>query len=232
MERRRHRRIPLSFPLRIGIEDIGKFTEAHARDLSEGGIFIPMSSPLPEGSQVDLEFCLESAGKVIRARGNVIRSSTGEDGSRPGMAVAFTQLGRDGRRLIELVVEKFSRTHPSGAMELSGEEVPEKRVDLLIRLRTPGEDDWRPFMGHTLSRQEIFVATPSPEEVGTELELEVAAAEVAPWHEATGIVTGRLYSTGTQEVPAGAGMSVEVRGASMETRSLLSGAIGALSASP
>jgi len=233
MERRKHKRIPLSFPLRIGIQDIGKFTEAHARDLSEGGIFIPMASPLPEGSAVNLEFCLESAGKVIRAEGRVIRSSTGEDGSIPGMAVAFTKLGRDGRRLIELVVQKYSRSHPSGAVDLprglfrddGTPEPEERRIDLLVRLRAAGEEEWRPFMGHTLSRHEIFVATPSPEEVGTEVELEIAAAEIAPWYVTSGVVTGRVYSTGTREVPSGPGMSVEVREASPQARGLLSGSI-------
>ncbi len=118
MERRKHKRIPLSFPLRISIPDIGKFTEAHAKDLSEGGMFIPMASPPPEGSAVRVEFYLESAGKTIQAEGRVVRSVGEATAATPGMAIAFRGLGKDGRRLIELVVERYSRHHPSQVVEL------------------------------------------------------------------------------------------------------------------
>ena len=117
MEQRKHARIPLSFPLRLGIRDIGKFTEAHAKDLSEGGMFIPMACPLPEGSEVQVDFCLESAGKTIHAEARVVRSIGMGGGKTPGMAIAFTNLGREARRLVELVVQTYRRHHPSQVVE-------------------------------------------------------------------------------------------------------------------
>ena len=123
MEKREHERVPLTLPIRVRIADINEFVEQHSTNLSRGGIFIRMNYPPPAGSKVILEFCLEEVKKTVQTRGEVVRSvqeSDADDGPT-GIAVRFTDLGRDGRRFIELVVQKFNRRHPSKSIELPGD---------------------------------------------------------------------------------------------------------------
>jgi uncharacterized protein (TIGR02266 family) len=129
MERREHDRAPFRFPVRFKIGDIDQFTEEHAIDLSEGGLFVNMNYPPPVGTSVTLTFYLEPVEKTITAQGKVVRSVRdpgGADTDR-GMAIRFTNLGKDCQRFIELAVQKFNRLHPSQVID-----VPE---ELLERLR-------------------------------------------------------------------------------------------------
>ncbi|MCZ6690583.1 MAG: PilZ domain-containing protein [Planctomycetota bacterium] len=133
MEKREQERVSLTFPVRVRIDDINQFVEQHSTDLSEGGIFIRMNYPPPAGSKVDMSFYLEPVHKTILARGEVVRSvpdAKGGDGPT-GMAVRFTDLGKDGRRFIELVVQKFNCHHPSQLIELPADFLEE--VDGEIR---------------------------------------------------------------------------------------------------
>lgn len=120
MEQRQHERVPSSLPIRVRISDINEFTEANSTNLSEGGIFIKMNYPPPVGSEIHVEFLLESAKKSIHIRGEVVRSVPLTEGSDDpsGIAVSFTDLGKDGRRFIELVVRQFNHRHPSRVLEL------------------------------------------------------------------------------------------------------------------
>lgn len=133
MEKRKHERVSLTLPVRVRIDDINQFVERHSTDLSEGGILIRMNYPPPVGSKVDMSFYLEPVHKTIRARGVVVRSvpdTRGSDGPT-GVAVRFTDLGKDGRRFIELVVQKFNRHQPSRSIELPADFLDE--VDGEIR---------------------------------------------------------------------------------------------------
>ena len=207
-------------------------------DLSEGGMFIPMPCPLPEGAKVVVEFFLESAGKTIQAEGNVVRSNEEGTDETSGMAIAFTNLGKEGRRLVELVVQRYSRHHPSQVVELppgllgkdglsDGEapalEIP--KIGLRICLRRSDEDADVELSGHTLDRQEIFVLTESAVDVGTEVALKLSRGDGRPWKSAIGIVTARVYSPGTEDVPGGPGIVVEIRSPSLAVISILSGAV-------
>ena len=234
-ERRAYHRIPLSFPLQIRIANVGKFSEEYARDLSEGGMFIPMSPPLIEGAHVDLEFRLESSNETIRAQGRVVRSVQGGEGGKDGMAVAFTSLGRDARRLIEKVVRRFCIHHPSHALELPPDLLrgrPERgrsdpahdrpRVDLSVSFRMPGAIEEHEHLGHTLRPGEIFVLTETPCDVGTELELSIAADRGDVWHPVKGVTQAKVYSPGTAITPGGAGMAISLRSPSPEVEALLS----------
>lgn len=121
MERRQHQRIPLVFPIRVRIEDIEKFTEQFAADLSAGGIFLPMQSPLAVDTRVNLEFYLEAVKKLIRTKGRVVHSRIdGQPGEGPaGMGIEFVDLRREAKRFIELMVQKYNRQHPNDVIEMS-----------------------------------------------------------------------------------------------------------------
>lgn len=120
MERRKHQRIPLAFPIRLRISDIDKFTEEYAADLSAGGIFLPMGSPLQVETRLALEFYLEPVEKLIKTTGRVVRSVVeGDEGKgRPGMGIEFLDLDLQAKRFIELMVKKYNRQHPNDAIEL------------------------------------------------------------------------------------------------------------------
>ena len=68
MERRKHKRARLAFPIRICIPRIEPFTEEYASDLSSGGMFLRLNSPLDVGTKLEVEFYLEPAKKVILTR--------------------------------------------------------------------------------------------------------------------------------------------------------------------
>ena len=120
MEKRKHTRVPLALPIRMRIVDIDEFTELYSTNLGEGGIFVRMNYPPPVGSKVELTFHLEGVKKTIQARGEVVRAVEEADkGDGPtGMAVQFTDLGKDAMRFIQLVVRKFNRHHPSRWIQL------------------------------------------------------------------------------------------------------------------
>ena len=119
-ERRKHERAPLAFLVRLRIGDIDRFTEHHTKDLSAGGIFVNMNYPPPVATEVELVFNLLPVKKTIHAKGVVVRSvqGKGSDFSAAGMAIRFTDLGKDGKRFFELVLRKFNRRHPSQLLEV------------------------------------------------------------------------------------------------------------------
>lgn len=120
MEKRKDERAPLTIPIRIRIASITEFVEKHSANLSQGGIYVEMNYPPPEKTKVKLEFYLEAVKKSIETEGVVVRSVPEPTVADPltGMAVKFTDLGKDGKRFIELAVEKFKHRHPSQRIEI------------------------------------------------------------------------------------------------------------------
>ena len=118
---------------RIYVDDIDQFTERHAADLSAGGIFVPMSPPLPMGTELNLEFYFEGQRRMIPGKAMVLRTvrQRGEGGSQVGMQVHFTELGVVAKKFMELLIQRYNLHHPSGILELPDVFLDETDGDLL-----------------------------------------------------------------------------------------------------
>lgn len=217
MERRKHQRAPLAFPIRLRIGNIDDFTEEHTSDLSAGGIFVRMNYPPPVGTHVDLEFFLEPVQKLIKARGTVVRSiPEGEaDSGPPGMGVQFTDIGHEGRRFIELVVQKYNRSHPSGVIdlppgfledvdaEIEANKAPQPTgTNLQIRLKLPDRERFLKAHGERLREGKMVIHTDARRPVGTKVHLQILLEKENLWVSAEGEVTG---CTGSSDKGGGAG---------------------------
>jgi uncharacterized protein (TIGR02266 family) len=198
-ERRKHTRVPLSFPVRMRVGDIDDFTSRHSVNLSAGGIYIGMKAPPPVGTPVDLEFHLEAVNKSIRTKGQVVRSIQEDSpgGSPPGMGIQFTDLGKDGERFIELVVKKFKRDNPTRVVELERvrEQEETRRMtpvsELRVQLHFPNaEAFWRRHRD-TLEEGEIIIPTNRTRPLGTHVRLEIFFEEENQCVSAEGTVTNR-----------------------------------------
>ena len=89
-ERRTSERTPFIADLRFG-EDVQLFTGL-SLDISEGGLFVTTYTEMPVGTRLVLCFELPD-GTVVEARGEVRWTrAQGNDGERPGIGIAFTEL--------------------------------------------------------------------------------------------------------------------------------------------
>ena len=100
-DRRREERRAAEFD----VEFLGDthFTTGLTQDLSEGGVFIATYQLLPIGTSVSLAFELPG-GHRVEARGEVrwIRGEIEDSDTRPGLGVAFTELGPEAlARIVE-----------------------------------------------------------------------------------------------------------------------------------
>lgn len=197
MDSRRDERVPIGLPIRLRIRDIESFTEEYTTDLSAGGIFIEMEDPPQVGERVHLEFYLEAVGKSIWATGEVARCNpeVGEDGSAMGAGVEFVDLGEDGRKFIQLVVDRYRRRHPERAQDLPGDlrqtltdRIQQARArqfergdDLEIRLRAESARAFREENYEALWNREIFIETENPWPVGSKVRLKVYLEEESRW---------------------------------------------------
>lgn len=120
MERRKYERIPVAVPIRARINDIDEFAQQNSIDLSEGGIFIQTRRRHRIGSQVYLEFHLESERKRIPARGVVVRRvpATFPGDSQAGVAIKFTELDGVAKDFIELTIRNWNLHHPSQVLDI------------------------------------------------------------------------------------------------------------------
>ena len=107
--RRKFTRVPLSLEVNIRFDDFNTFMSEFSSDLSVGGIFIKTQRPRKVGTQVRLRMRLQNGQKLIEAVGRVVRvvlSGDSYSGATPGMAIQFTHLHPESRRIIEHCIEQ------------------------------------------------------------------------------------------------------------------------------
>lgn len=188
MEARKDVRVRVGMPIRIRIQDIDSFTEEYTADLSAGGMFVEMEDPPEPGTVVHLEFCIEMARKSFWATGEVVRAVPEAGRDRPaGAGIEFLDLEPDGRRFIEMLVQKYRRRHPGRSLPLVSE-LPERILlnlrasrerhrsrgsSVEIRMRAPSRDLFREENYESLWNREIFVETDDPLPVGMPVRLRV-----------------------------------------------------------
>lgn len=112
---RDHPRAPLAVKVRYATKD-GKKFESLTGGLSGGGLFIESSSPLPQGSELTIEFSLPDRPEEhlsASARVAWVRTKAERYLLFPGMGVQFTDIEPDARRRLEDLVVALNRCRQS-----------------------------------------------------------------------------------------------------------------------
>lgn len=93
----------------------GQQTESRATGIGGGGLFIESLTPLPIGTDIDLEFTLpERPAQWLKARGIVVWACPKADQYTfsPGMGIRFTKIADETRELVLALVQSLRRTPP------------------------------------------------------------------------------------------------------------------------
>ncbi len=112
---RNHPRAPLAVKVRYATKD-GKKFESLTGGLGGGGLFIESSSPLPQGSELSMEFSLpDRPRESLSARARVAWTRTKAERYLlfPGMGVQFTEIEPEARRRLEDLVMALNRCRQS-----------------------------------------------------------------------------------------------------------------------
>jgi hypothetical protein len=85
-ERRSNSRVPVDLTVTVGLPNGTSSTSHTLGNVSLGGVFIEMPVPPPFGAELELEFTLPVAPRVIRCRGFVVWSSRTHPERCPGQS--------------------------------------------------------------------------------------------------------------------------------------------------
>ena len=85
-ERRSNSRVPVDLSVALKLPDGTTSTSDTIGNVSLGGVFIEMPEPLAFGAELDLEFTLPVAPRLIRCRGFVVWSSKTHPERCPGQS--------------------------------------------------------------------------------------------------------------------------------------------------
>jgi len=183
------------FPLRVPVEVLDletAFIELHEiATISVGGLFVRSAHPLDRDSRIRLRIFV--GGEVIDARARVahaITPSNADSKDQTGMGVQLDELGvRARQQLIDLILRlvAISGDHANPFVELpdtvpdadpSRQRSPSIRCvaflrDSELQLCAESQDELRKLWRTSLSRGELFVATPAPPAPGSVLVLQL-----------------------------------------------------------
>ena len=101
-ERRRTGRTGVT--VRIDYATVDEMFSEFTRDINEGGLFIETEKPHQPGTEVSMQFRLPGSGEVLQTIGRVVRVSSGDIHSPPGMGIEFDELTDDDRLVIDRIV--------------------------------------------------------------------------------------------------------------------------------
>ena len=100
--------VRLTTRLEVAIEDLEDDRMDFISDISEDGMFVSTTSPLPYGSVHTFAFHLPNApGWIVRIQGQVLHMHAGSGNSRgPGMGVKFLNIGEGDREYVKDFIKK------------------------------------------------------------------------------------------------------------------------------
>lgn len=107
-------RIPIQ--LLVDYRSNGNYLFDFCKDLGTGGIFIQTTSPLTQGSDVDLTFTIPDSKETLSARGKVIWVQSpvvGRNDLTPGMGVQFADFSASQRKVLEDFVTRYHKSKES-----------------------------------------------------------------------------------------------------------------------
>jgi len=106
LDRRRHSRSVIRMKVRF--PDLTTLLENYAKDLSQGGIFIPTNDPKPIGIVINLTLIHPETGEEVELLGEVVRVVTEGEAREnkdqkltPGMGVKFIDVTREQQSALE-----------------------------------------------------------------------------------------------------------------------------------
>ncbi len=101
-------RIPLREEVKLFVKDMENFLTEYADNISQGGMFIKSSNPLPIGTQFDLELSIGSEDQKIKAIGEVVwtKEFSSESDRPSGMGVRFIKIQAESKKMIRDLIEK------------------------------------------------------------------------------------------------------------------------------
>ncbi len=105
------RRDSLRVPTAIDVtfEDARGFEKAYLRNISEGGVYLETSRPLPMGTRFDLSIRIADSGEQVRLRVEVVwvnANPSPSSGLQPGVGVAWLDLPADDKVAIKAIVHR------------------------------------------------------------------------------------------------------------------------------
>jgi Tfp pilus assembly protein PilZ len=113
MEKRRNHRFDKAFPVSIRSETFGECC-AVARNVSEGGIMVEVTDPLPLGTEVQVYFSMPESPARIVARGEVknhyflnFADPNGATKALTGMGVRFTRFESEADLMLGLGISRL-----------------------------------------------------------------------------------------------------------------------------
>lgn len=108
--RRSHPRVQAGLECQIATDKSGPVACSGIKNISLGGVFIEMDEPLPFGAEVNLEFRLPVAPRIIKCKGFVVWTTKThpERSDTPGAGIRLMGLGiSDMRSLADYIEEKI-----------------------------------------------------------------------------------------------------------------------------
>jgi type IV pilus assembly protein PilZ len=104
-ERRRSRRADLI--VRVDYATVDELFSEFTRDINEGGLFIETEKPRSIGTEVTMRFNLPGSEDGIETVGRVVRISSGDELSPPGMGIEFDDLTDEDRTRINALIRSL-----------------------------------------------------------------------------------------------------------------------------
>ena len=100
-EKRRYPRKPIN--VKVTNKSSGFFSYFTSTNISIGGMFLKSEEPVPEGTQLSLEFTLPGSQEPLRVEAEVVRVAkrTKDKEITPGMGIQFKNLDKKQRQEIE-----------------------------------------------------------------------------------------------------------------------------------
>ncbi len=99
---RRFPRIQLALTVRLRFASAEAAYDSRTVDISEGGVFIRMERPRPEGTAIRLQ--LHVGDRQLEIAGVVVRCIRPEEGPPTGIGVLFTEIQPEDRSFVQQLV--------------------------------------------------------------------------------------------------------------------------------
>ena len=93
--------------VRIDYATVDEMFSEFTRDINEGGVFIETEKPHQPGTEVSMQFRMPGTGEVLQTIGRVVRVSSGDLDTPPGMGIEFDELTDDDRLVIDRIVRSL-----------------------------------------------------------------------------------------------------------------------------
>ncbi len=99
--------------VRVDYSTVDELFSEFTRDINEGGLFIETEKPKLIGTEVTMRFNLPGSRDGVETIGRVVRISSGDEFSPPGMGIEFDELTDADRARINDLIRALRSTVPN-----------------------------------------------------------------------------------------------------------------------